>query len=364
MFKLLKQNYRTSALFITVCAIFFFIGCASQDLEFLRPYQFINNDFEDVADLPPLVEEEPEIEQPAESEIKEPEVASQISNDLEGAESDEDIDEETVAVLSQVSNFVEDQEDGQEEAVASAAEALDEEEVDAVLNEDAELDEAILAVANAAAESDQIGDLFPTLDFPEFEIPDGFESGRVKLIDETKFTNVDDFLRIEQLVGPCADAANTAYNNALGALNNQRTTLTNTARENHARRLAEAESRFTARNNAALVNYRQSLTILNVFISNYIRNANNIARFNPRLASNLRYYALLYLYRTRFLLDQQLALNNLYLSTLRFNEISTANSLLNQSLTTITNNYNTTLATLDTTLRNSLNNCHNQGTGN
>lgn len=364
MFKF-KLNFDKRLLplgFLVVALLFF--RCSSQDLEFIQPYQFVVENIT-VEPLPPVTETEPPVAEPPAPVVREPEVVTVIINDIENAESEDDVEEETVQILTAVVDFVEAQDDEKEEAVAQKAEALDEDVVGDVLREDAELDERILATAVAAAASDEIGNLFPEIELPT--LPGDIPGGRLifEEFDEIEEIEIDlELFRINTLVGPCATTAQNAYDVELNNLNTQRTNNLNTAEQNFNRRVSEADARLNARNLAALNNYRASLLAVQSFINSYLRAAASIQRFSPRLASNLRYYALLYMYYYRFIIDESYRFNLEANARFRTQEVNNATTLRQQTVNTINTQYNTRLAELNTALRNALDNCHNQGTGN
>ncbi|EKB47903.1 hypothetical protein B879_03491 [Cecembia lonarensis LW9] len=350
-----------------IAVFFFFMRCNSKDLEFIQPYQFIVADFEDTPNLEEVIEEEPEVEEAVEATVVVPEAPSAIINDLENAESDEDVDRESVEVLTKVTDFVETEVEDEEKqaAVSTAVDNITEESVEEFLQEDAEVDEDILAVAIGAAESVDLGDLFPDLDLPD--LPDDVdlgEEGRFEFdaISEIEF-DLEQF-RVNTLVGPCADAARNAFDVALSNLNTQRDNNLNTVTQNFNRRVTDANDRLTSRNQVALTNFRNGLRGLNEFIVSNLRAASSIERFNPRLARNLRNFTVLYMHYFRFILDRQYRFNLESIQRQRNIEVANAQVLRNNSISSINASYNAAVTSLNNTLSNALNNCHNQGTGN
>lgn len=363
MFTNFKQfSIETFMIFMFVPLLFF--ACSSQDLEFIQPYQFINKDFESIAELPPLEEEEPVIQEPERSEVTNSNAIEPILPNLSSATSEDDIDETAKEFLANVSDFVVDLDDDTEELLTGEARNLNSTAVDQLLGEGVELNNGILQIAILAAESSPVSSLFPSLVLPQ--LPDLLinPSGRLTGEDEFGFDLDFEFVRVSTLVGSCAVAANQAYDEALGQLNNQRAIRIETANQNLNRRVAEAEARLLSRDQAALDEYRASLTTLRENINNNIDAANNLQTFSPELADNLRYYTLLYSYYYKYIIDLNYDFYLEYHERLRDNEVAIAGILLQQSLKNINNDYNMAKSNLDNVLQTSLNNCHNQGSGN
>jgi hypothetical protein len=349
-------------LFLSLLAMMF-LRCETKELEFIQPYQFVNEEFDDVGELPPIIESEPVIVEPELPQVNEPESNQIILEDLEEAESEEDIEESSITILEKVGEFVLAEPEESSEIVQEQANNLTEEEILEFFDENFEISADLLAVAQNARQNDNIGDLFPDLDIP-FDLEDLDLDARkdfnTTLQKELFLAN----LRIATLVGPCADAARASYQSAVSRLESTRGTQLTTAETNYQNRLNLAQQRLEGRNAASLSLFQQRLQAGQSSISRLLRAANNVSRFNSRLASFYRLYALIYMVNLRDTLGRSYTLS-LTANQNAFNrEIADALVLRNETITTVNENYNTELVRVDNVLRAALDTCHNQGAGN
>lgn len=348
-------------LFLSLLAMMF-LRCETKELEFIQPYQFVNEEFDDVGELPPIVEPEPVIEEPELPQVAEPKNTEPLLEDLDAAESDADIDESSITILEKVAVFVEESEETSEE-IQEQANNLTEEEISEFFDESFEISSELLELAEEANQNADIGDLFPGLDIPldledlEFDSRKDFNTSLHK---ELFLAN----LRIATLVGPCADAARASYQSAISRLESTRSTQLTTAETNYQNRLNLAQQRLADRNAASLILFQERLQAGQATVTRILRAANNVSRFNSRFASIYRYYALIYMVNLRSVVGRAYTLS-LTANQNTFNrESADALVLRNETITTINANYNTELVRVDNLLQTALDTCHNQGAGN
>ncbi|WP_158859854.1 hypothetical protein, partial [Lunatibacter salilacus] len=322
----LKSLLRISFLSFLVLT---FVRCGTQQLEYIQPYQFVNEEFDGIGELPAVPDEDPVIEEPEYPEIVDSPQAAVLLDDLTAAESEADVDAFSVNLLEQISEFVEELPEGASEELKELAEALTEADIMAMFEEGAELDPALLELVQAALGSSDIGFLFPTIIIPPGlieEDPEGRKDFSTALEKSLMLEN----LRTATLVGPCADEARAAFNRAVDRLEASRTAQLATTETNYQNRLTAAQQRLITRNATAYSLYQQRLQYAILYGNRLLAVANSIARFNPAWANSFRWYALLYLTHLRYLYGQN------YTLWLRANQNAfmqeTANALLQRNL--------------------------------
>ncbi|WP_158859532.1 hypothetical protein, partial [Lunatibacter salilacus] len=322
----LKSLLRISFLSFLVLT---FVRCATQELEYIQPYQFVNEEFDGIGELPAVDDDDPVILEPEYPEIDESAEAEAFLDDLAAAESEADVDAFSVNLLEQISEFVEEQPDGVSEELKELAEELSEADIMAMFEEGAELDPGLLALVQDALGSSDIGFLFPTITIPPGlteEDPEGRKDFSTDLEKNMMLEN----LRTATLVGPCADEARDAFNRAVDRLEASRTALLATTETNYQNRLTAAQQRLVTRNAAAFTIYQSRLQFGIQYGNLLLAAANSIARFNPAWANYYRWYALLYLVNLRSLYGQ------MYTLSLRANQVAfmqeTTNALLQRNL--------------------------------
>lgn len=340
-----------------------FVRCGTQELEYIQPYQFVNEEFDGIGELPEVLDEDPVIVEPEYPEIVDSPQAETLLNDLESAESEGDVDAFSVTILERIAAFVEGQPDELSEELKELAEGLTEADIIAMFDEGAELDPDILALVLAAIEDLDIGFLFPSIIIPPGLTEDN-PSDRKDFSTDLKKNMMLENLRTATLVGPCADEARAAFNRAVDRLEASRTAQLAITETNYQNRLTAAQQRLITRNAAAFTIYRSRLQFAILYGNRLLSVANSISRFNRQWASYYRWYAYLYLVRLRNLYGQ------IYTLSLRANQIAfmqeTTNALLQRDLviSIIEANFNAAIANIENLLQAALNACHNQGAGN
>lgn len=340
-----------------------FIRCGTQELDFIQPYQFVNEEFDGVGELPAVPDDNPVIVEPEYPEIVDSAEAEALLGDLGAAESEADVDALSITILESIAAFVEEQSEEASEELKEFAEGLTEADILAMFDEDAELDPDLLALVEAA-----IGDLDIEFLFPDLIIPPGLTEDDVDARKDFS-TALEKNLMLENLrtatlIGPCADEARAAYQLAVDRLVASRTAQLATTETNYQNRLTAAQQRLATRNAAAFTIYQSRLQFGIMYGNLLLAAANSIARFSPVWANYYRWYALLYLVRLRSVYAQ------MYTLSLRANQIAymqeTTNALLRRNLirSIIEANFNAAMANANSLLQAALNACHNQGAGN
>ena len=340
-----------------------FIRCGTQELEFIQPYQFVNEEFDGIGELPAVTDEDPVIVEPEYPELVDSEEAEDLLDDLGSAESEADVEAGSISILESIAAFVEGQPEGVSEELKELAEGLTEADILAMFDEDAELDPDLLALIELALADMDIEFLFPDLIIPPGLTEDDVDARKDFGTALEKNLMLEN-LRTATLVGPCAEEARAAYEQAVVRLEASRTAQLATTETNYQNRLTAAQQRLVARNAAAFTLYQSRLQFGILYGNFLLAAANSIARFSPVWANYYRWYAFLYLVRLRNLYGQ------MYILSLRANQIAymqeTTNALLRRNLirSIIEANFNAAMANANGLLQVALNACHNQGAGN
>jgi len=330
-----------------------FVGCDTEDLDFIEPFQLsFANEFDPIVP-PTITEKEITVKTPVPSQVVIPERAGKIIPGLDKAVTKEDVDKELEPVTPVADAFIEQSNPTVVNTLVTLTNNLTVSNLNnlqsgsATLGQDAQ---NLFATAEAFSTFAQF--------LPSFT--PGTAGGRMTFENENielKLKVVEESLRIMNIVGPCRDAANNAYQPLLAALNQTRTTNQNTINGNRATRDAAIQTRFNQRNAKALADYNQRWTFIYTLFDIYTK------QFNL-LDVNQRYYLSLFIY---CLVDVNVKSYNFDLqinSFLRQQELFESETIFVTSSNALIQWYNAEKKKLDDDLARLLSGCHNQGTGN
>lgn len=332
-----------------------FSSCETEDLDFLDPFELsFADEFDPI--VPPTIPDPPlVINNPVPSQVVIPGRVGNIIPALDAANTKPEVDKELEPVTPATNDFVEQSNPIVINTLATLTDNLSENTLNdlrtgtTTLNQDAQ---NLFATAEAFS---SLAEFLPTFTA-------GNAGGRLKFDGdniESKLIAVADNLRISDLVGPCREAANEAYQAQLAILNQTRTTNLNTINTNATTREAGIATRLAQRNARALADYNSRWTFILNLNSTYQR------LFAAGLLDrNQRYYISLFIY---CLVDLNIRSYNfdLQINTfLRNQELFDSNNIKIQATNALTTWYNGERAKLDAELARLLAGCHNQGTGN
>lgn len=333
---------------------FAFTQCADKDLEFLDPFQFVNNDFEGLV-LPTINDPAPAAVVPPTAQVVVPNQTVAIVNDVSGATRPEDITDANKTNLNNVDNAVEALPVTQRTIIETEAAALTPARIDAIMLQPNAVAPASQAAVNALLQNPAIRSLFPSVTLPA-PAP-GNREFSIEEIEEAFGA------RIETLVGPCADAAREAYNRAIAEITADRNAKQSAINATATTRTQEANARRTTRDQAINTLYNNLNTNARNTALSLLTAANAIRPLDAELAEEIRIYTFVYLVtwtnaitsgRTADLAASQAAL------TTDLANITAARTTATNALTTAFNNQ---VAEANRRLNAALNACHNQGTG-
>ncbi|MDX1760563.1 MAG: hypothetical protein R3218_00235 [Christiangramia sp.] len=337
-------------------------NCDTQDLEFIDPYEFVNDEFDNIPDLPEVVDEDPVIIEPEVGTVEQSAETQSLVNDIINAGSTGELSEESKAKLQNVENY-----SAQLSAsVNEQAKNLTNSDIANILDPtqelNADLEQLREALKNAPAE---IRALLPkiqlTVDFDDLPSTTNTATASTTAFDPGN--SLDFFM--QTVSGPCADAAYDAYDEKLVELTGQRDANFFIIESNYARRISEADARLVERQNAQaerLETIRTQMIDATEDILAAAEEADSIGE--TEMAAQLRQLALLYAVDARSALNEWNILVLELLQVRMTQEKAEALAIREAKTAEVTAQFTAAKVQADALLQQSLNNCHNQGSGN
>lgn len=349
--------------------------CSTSELDFIDPFEFVTEEFEEIPDVEVVDDPEPVVEEVETGEVANLQVSGEIVRAvIQVVESDESLElaPETNEVLEKVNTSIGDVVSQVFEVVDEEKDLVfnefDEEEIDFLLDQRSVLDERQNEVLAQIADSEDIAGLVGVL--PQIVLTDDF-----LILDET----IDDIglslksesgpfastLRTLTLVGPCADVANDAFSESVAVLDGQRDGNIQTIEANYQRRLDEADQRFVDRSIRQQENLNFALASVRANAVDIVEaSRKSLELGNILYAIQLRSYAYLYTNYARSIIFDWNDRSMEVIQRRRTQERTDAEAIRDARLRDIETNYNASLGVANSALETALNNCHNQGAGN
>ncbi|MGY6522246.1 MAG: hypothetical protein ACXIUD_10975 [Mongoliitalea sp.] len=347
------RKYWALPLFLSLGIALF--QCTGKDLEFLDPFNFVNNDFENIGTIPTVNDPDPAPVIPPLAQIVQPEITQAVITDITGATSPADITPANQAVLADVSEAIAALTPAQQAVFATEVGGLSAIRIAEILTNESALSAEALAAVEALLANPDMQALFPELRLPQAVPPAA----------ELDFDWIEEGLnaRINTLVGPCADAARAAYDQAVIRITQNRDTQLATFTANFDRRTQEAATRAT--NRIAQVNtlYQQRLGTVQTIATNLLLAANAIQPTDAILANRIRQFAFVYTVSWRTALFEGLAADLVAIEAARLADIANATAARDAAIASLTTAFNAAIQEANNILNTALNSCHNQGTG-
>lgn len=316
-------------------------------------------DFEEVADLPALEDEDPEITEPETGSITESEATKNIITDVLNAGDNGSISESTKESLGKVGEFSQQLPASVREKAAN----LDEAAIDAILNQDEALD------ADLAAVRDQLKDLPEDIAklLPEINFTADLEALKAMgtKTSGTKHYNFGDLDPVSQVTGSCTEVTRAAYADKIEDLTGQMETNLSTVTANYTRRLSEADARYETRLETQEEHYATNKTDIKATLTDILAAADKAATSGEtELATQLRQLTLLYAIDVRAALEEWNVLVLELLENRMEAEKATALEIKETKEEKVAADFETSKEQADAILAQGLANCHNQGSGN
>lgn len=341
-------------------ASFLMYNCSSKDLEFIDPFEFVY-DFGEV-EMDSVEDPEPSFDEPDTGEVTGSVSTQAIIEDVTTATAVEDIDASTRTGQESINDFSQ----GLSTEVLQIAAGLDATGAAAILNADNELDSELASLATQLSGSTgTLQELLPSIDF-SCSAEDGQEVAKAL----NKGQIVTDSFGLEPvaqstLFGPCVDAAEEAYDEAVAGVALQRDENITLIESNESTRLSDADTRFDARFTQQQDDYTSNEAALLATVEGLISAVDAaVALGDTDLTEELQLLALFYAVNGRTDLQEWNAAVVECLEALQAEEIATIEQLADDRTAQVLANYNSATAEVDSLLADALNNCHNQGAGN
>lgn len=293
-----SQLFKKTVFFF--CLLFtslLFINCSNDDDTPPPTYEF-DDKFEDIEDLPEVVDEDLPTPDPDAGKVADSEETLGVVADVKGASTEAEISAETTTSLNNIKAFTEEQ----PAAVTEAAESLDEAGIDAILDESADLDASLADLETALGEvSTEIAALLPKIQLStDFEGLMTMAQTKDGIIVEL---NTSDFISQAQ-TAPCSEAALESYNAIIADLTAQRDANLAIVEANYTRRQNEADARLETRIAEQATRLEENKAAVKATVISLLEAADNAESFgSTEIASQLRQLALYYAVYARTVLS-------------------------------------------------------------
>jgi hypothetical protein len=356
-----KKNSIFSALLLLSLAVFVSLRCSVKEFEMVPPYQQIEDDFDQIGDLPNVEDPDPEIKSPNYDGIDTPELLNNLLREI-GLFADDGISI-SAAGKSELKNIHQALKSNSIEM--SSLGQLDEVFLKSMANPDnelSELDEEILAKLDQLLIELGFDKFFPEiLDVEDLPTQESI----LALIEKDSRSLSGNNLRLSELYLECLEEANRAFQRRLRSLNDQLISAEDEINENYLRRANEAEERLMDRNELVHYLLMQQMIVFNEMIEKVIRASFRATKQgDEELAEDLLAFALVYAYYVRS------HMSNWVLGSLAFNyqfykmEIEMITKIRNERLEAVKKHYREALELAEKILREAKDKyCHNQGSG-
>ncbi|GHA46171.1 hypothetical protein GCM10007103_29080 [Salinimicrobium marinum] len=352
------QPVRRALFLSTLVAGSFLLSNCSSDDDAPEP-EPTAPDFEEVADLPPVEDEDPQITEPETGSIEASEETENIVTDVLNAGDTGSISDATKESLREVGEFSQQLPASVQEKAAN----LDEAAIDAILNQDEELD------ADLAAVRDQLEDLPEEISklLPEINFTADLEALKAMgtKTSGNKTNDFGDLDPVSQVTGSCGELTRAAYDDKIADLTAQMETNLSTIEANYTRRLGEADARYDDRLETQEEHYATNKSDIKATLTDILAAAEKATSIGETaLATQLKQLTLLYALDARAALEEWNVLVLELLDNRMEAEKATALEIKETKEDQVAADFETSKDQADEILNEGLANCHNQGSGN
>ncbi|AWW32592.1 hypothetical protein DN752_21925 [Echinicola strongylocentroti] len=341
--------------------LMFMTNCGTKEMESTDPYQFQEEEFEAVPDIPDVADPEPEVVEPEIGDVVTSPGTSSVIDDLGNVNGESEIDPATQGNLDDIAAFS----NNLSADFKAKAENLSEEDINAIFDSGNELSseygELLSALENI---SPGLLSLLPKINYSddyaamntEISFP---EEGQLRV------TMPDDAtLRTENVYGPCTEAALKAYDKKIDKLKKQRDKAIEKAQKNYERRLDEAEDRYDSRSDMLDEKYEEKLATVKLTVLALYGVAEQVSSFNPELGAVLKYFTIIYGVYARQQVDTWYSEGKLLLKYKFTEEKLAALEARDECIQEILEEYDKCVDKANEVLKDALAACHDQGAGN
>ncbi|GGF31774.1 hypothetical protein GCM10011339_20000 [Echinicola rosea] len=330
-------------------------------MESTDPYQFQEEEFEAVPDVPDVADPEPEVVEPEIGDVVTSPGTSAVIDELGNVNGESDIDAETKSNLEDILEFS----NGLSANFKSKAENLSESDIDAIFDPANELSNDYSEVLSALENvSPELLGLLPKINYTddyeamntEIAFP---EEGQLRVTVPEEATQ-----RTNNVYGPCTAAALKAYDKKIEKLKKQRDKAMEKAQKNYERRLDEAEDRFESRSDMLDEKYHEKLATVKITVLALYGVADQVSSFSPELGAVLKYFTIIYGVYARQQVDAWYNEGKLLLKYKFTEEKLAALEARDKCIEEILIEYDKCVDKANEVLKDALAACHDQGAGN
>ncbi len=341
--------------------VLFLSNCSNKDEETLDPYQFQEEEFEAVPDLPDVEDPDPVIIEPELGEVVTSPSTTSVLDDLINAGSEGDINAGTKGSLDDILDYS----NGFSAEIRESAKTLDEATIDAILDPSkpltgiykelqdhlASAPGSIIALLPKVNYSEDYSFLDKDIQLPSAELNKEFPSeSTVKRDYAAEF-------------GPCQGAAIKAYDKKVENLMKQRDEAVAKAQKNYERRVEDAEDRYDSRMAKLDKERKERIATLKITVLALNGVADQIGKFSPELGAVLKYFTIIYAVYGRQQIDLWYERSEAMLKVALLQEKLDAIEARDECIYEIQMEFEKCVFAADKVLKKALAACHNQGSG-
>ncbi|WP_163381089.1 hypothetical protein [Cyclobacterium sp. SYSU L10401] len=354
----MKNRLRPFAKYMAVLlmiAPLIYWGCGTKELEFVPPYQEVEDEFDDIADLPEVDDPDPEFTEPVYEELSTPPLVSNLLEEVMAYE------EEGKAISDNARQELKRLKLGLKEMGLDLDAQIESGHLAGILDLEASLDEDLDALM--ASFMEKYGLKAPLPEIPEVgDLPDieALESALKKDILAGSNARV-----MSDIYGPCFQHAREAYDDRVYDLDDQLNSAVDRINANYLRRAEQAEERLMRRNEQVNELYMEERNLLHELSARILRAAVRAGLDGDlELAEELRAYALIYAYHMRIQIKEW-ALSCVAWNETFFNrEIEKIEELRESRIARVLTFHEEAVELADRLLNAAFDRCHDQGGGN
>ena len=330
-------------------------NCSKDDDNPPKEYEF-GQEFEDIGELPDLEDEDPDFTEPDLGAVEEPEATQNALADLQDGG---DLTAETQASVDAVADFSQDF----SAEVQTEAANLSDARIEEILNAselDADLDGLADDLENVP---DEVAGLLPGMTFTMPAETQATTAMARSFLNGGEPALTKPILFAQSQEGPCFDAAQAAYDDAMEEPIQKREEQLATIQANYEKRLDEAATRYGERQANLDEAYADYKTQLIQTAKNILAAAVAVQDSDPDLAETLRNFALIYTVKSFKVLNNWYAETSAYIIVVKNQEIARIEEIRDSKEELVNTNFEQIKEEAKAALQEAYSQCHNQGSG-
>lgn len=355
----MKNQLQPYARYLAVLLItpLLYWGCGTKELDFVPPYQEVEDEFDAIADLPEVDDPDPEFTEPVYQELSTPPLVSNLLEEIVAyEEEDKTISDNSRQELKRLTQAL--KELGLDLDAQGDFESA---YLTSILDLEAPMDEELESLL--ANFMEKYGLDAPLPEIPEVEDLPDLESVQAAI--KKNLLAASNAKVMTDIYGPCFQYAREAYDDRIFELDEQLYTAVDRINANYLRRAEQAEERLMRRNEQVHELYMEERNRLNDLATQILKAAVKAGlKGDLELGEELRAYALIYAFHMRG------QIKHWALSCLAFNkkffkqEIEVIEQLREDRIARVLTFHEEAVELADRLLVAAFDRCHDQGGGN